>query len=283
MQSIVAAFDLSPIARRVAQRGRYLAELHGARLTLVHVGEVPDVPLPDDLAERLHLHRHSRAEELLTTLTASGRCEVDVKVIRGAVAVELGRLSRKADLLLTGTSSLEPQRVGPRTTRLARKAHSPVLAVRRQPRRHYRRVLAAVDLSEASRTAVDLAFAIAPEAEVTAVAALPSNAEILLAEAGVAAERLAQVRKQRMAALEESLGKFAAEYEGRLDLHVVDGPPPDAIGELARRASADLVTVGSRGAAGSTMVLLGSVAEAVMETVPCDVAVARVPGPFRRP
>ncbi len=283
MQSIVAAFDLSPIARRVAQRGRYLAELHGARLTLVHVGEVPDVRLPDDLAERLHLHRHSRAEELLTTLTASGQCEIDLRVIRGAVAVELGRLSRKADLLLTGTSSLDTQRVGPRTKRLARKAHSPVLAVRRQPRRDYRRVLAAVDLSEASRTAVDLAFAIAPDAEVTAVAALPSNAEILLAEAGVPADRLAAVRKRRTAALEESLAKFAAEYEGRLDLQVVDGPPPDAIGELARRASADLVTVGSRGAAGSAMVLLGSVAEAVMETVPCDVAVARVPGPFRRP
>ncbi len=283
MQSIVAAFDLSPIARRVVQRARLLAETHGARLTLVHVGEMPDVALPDDLAERLHLHRHSKAEDLLTTLAASGGGEVELKVVRGAVAVELGRLSRKADLLVTGTSSVDTQRVGPRTTRLARKAHSPVLAVRRQPRRDYRRVVAAVDLSEASRAALDLALSIAPQAEVIVAAVLPTNAEILLAESGVAPERLAEVRHGRMAIMEESLAKFTADYGDRVKMRVMHGPPPSAIGELVRRTSADLVTVGSRGAAGSNMVLLGSVAQAVMEIVPCDVAVARVPGPFRRP
>ena len=283
LKSIVAGFDLSPIARRVAQRGRLLAEQHHAELMLVHVGEMPDVPVPDDLVERLHLHRHSRAEQLLATIASQSHCRVDVKVTRGAVAVELGKLSRTADLLVTGTSSLDNQRVGPRTTRLARKARSPVLAVRRQPRREYRKVLAAVDLSEASRASVDLALELAGDAQVIAVVALPSNAEILLAEAGVGAERLNGVRKQRTAELEESLAKFVAEWGDRVDMAIVQGPPPDAIGEMARRISADLVTVGSRGAGGSSMVLLGSVAEAVMEAVPCDVGVARVPGPFRRP
>jgi len=283
LQSIVAAFDLSPIARRVALRARLIAEAHDAHLTLVHVGELPDVALPPELAERLHLHRHSKAEALLTTVTALSSCEVDVKVLSGAIAVELGKLSRKADLLVTGTSSLNTERVGPRTTRLARKAHSPVLAVRRQPRRSYRRVLAAVDLSAASHRAIDLARAIAPGAEVIAVAALPSNAETLLAESGVAADCLAKLRAQRTADLGESLAKFVADWGDQVETRVVQGPPPDAISELARRVSADLVTVASRGAAGSSMVLLGSVAEAVMQAVPSDVAVARVPGPFRRP
>jgi universal stress protein E len=283
LQSIVAAFDLSPIARRVAQRARLIAEAHDAHLTLVHVAEDPDVPLPDDLQERLRLHRHSKAENLLTTITAASSCEVDVKVVRGSIGVELGKMSRKADLLITGTSSVATERVGPRTTRLSRKAHCPVLAVRRQPRQGYRRVVAAVDLSEASRHAVELALEIAPDAVVTAVVALPENAELLLAEAGVGADQLTQVRNKRTAHLEEGLAKFAAEWGDRVGTKVVQGPPPTAIGEYARRRSADLVTVASRGAGGSSMVLLGSVAEAVMEAVPCDVAVARVPGPFRRP
>jgi nucleotide-binding universal stress UspA family protein len=283
LQSIVAAFDLSPIARRVVQRARLIAGEHDGHLSLVHVAEDPDFPLPDDLAERLYLYRHSRAEELLATMNARGDCAVDVKVLRGAIAPELAKLTRKADLLVTGTSSVDTQRVGPRTTRLARKVHSPLLAVRRQPRGPYRRVVAAVDLSDASRAAVDLALNISGNAEVIALAVLPANAEILLAESGIEQERLAAVRTRRMADLEEATAKFAAEWGDRVTTAVEYGPPPDAIGEFARRAKADLVTVGSRGAAQSPMVLLGSVAEAVMESVPCDVAVARVPGRFRRP
>lgn len=283
MQSIVAAFDLSPMARRVAQRARLIAEAHDAHLTLVHVAEDPDVTLPDDLQERLRLHRHSKAEGLLTTMTAAASCEVDVKVIRGSIGVELGKLSRKADLLVTGTSSVATERVGPRTTRVSRKAHCPVLAVRRQPRRGYRRILAAVDLSDASRQAVDLALEIAPDSKITAVVALPENAEMLLAEAGVGVDELTSLRNERTTHLEEGIAKFVTEWGDRIDTRVVQGPPPTAIGELARRQSADLVTVASRGAGGSSMVLLGSVAEAVMQAVPCDVAVARVPGPFRRP
>ena len=283
MQSIVAAFDLSPIARRVVQRALLIAGEHNADLGLVHVAEDPDFALPEDLAERLYLHRHSRAEDLLTTMNARGDCSVDLKVVRGAIAPEISKLSRKADLLVTGTSSVDTGRVGPRTTRLARKVHSPLLAVRRQPRGPYRRIVAAVDLSDASKHAVELALQMSGTAEVIALAALPSNAEILLAESGIGEERLALVRSQRMADLEEATAKFGAEWGDRVSTAVVHGPPPHAIGEFARRAKADLVTVGSRGAAQSSMVLLGSVAEAVMESVACDVAVARVPGPFRRP
>jgi nucleotide-binding universal stress UspA family protein len=64
---------------------------------------------------------------------------------------------------------------------------------------------------------------------------------------------------------------------------VLDGPPAETVAEFARRRNADLVVVASRGAGNSNMVLLGSIAEATMSTVPCDVAVARVPGRFRRP
>ena len=283
MDSVLAAFDLSFMSRRVADRAREIAEAHGADLSLVHVGEIPDVELPDDLLERIRLYRHSKAEDLLAWINSRATCDVTLKVFRGNVAVELAKMSKKADLLVTGTSSVDAVRVGPRTTRLARKAHSPFLAVRRQSRSPYRRVVAAVDLSENSREAVDLAIQLAPTADVTAVIALPTHAEMLLSDAGVDATRLDKLRHKRMASLQEHLEKFVIEWGERVAISVVDGPPAEAVSEFARRRNADLVVASNRGAGGSSMVLMGSVAEALLETAPSNVAIARTPGSFRRP
>ena len=64
---------------------------------------------------------------------------------------------------------------------------------------------------------------------------------------------------------------------------VVDGPPATAIDEVVRRRGVDLVVVTNRGAGATKMVLLGTVADGVLEAMPSDVMVVRVPGDFRRP
>lgn len=284
MKHILAAVDLSPMSRRVADRARLLAEEHGAKLRLVHVWEQPDIPLPEDMLERLYLHRQSQAEDLLTWINTRARCPVELDVRSGNVGMDLTRMSHRADLLVTGTSSIDQTRVGPLTTRLARKAHSSVLSVRRRLETPYRRAIAAVDLSDSSSKAVELALDLATDAEtVTAVVSLPSQDEMILSEAGVVPEQLDLVRRKRLSILENRLEKFVAGWGGIVRTRVLDGPPAETVAEFARRRNADLVVLSSRGAADSNMVLLGSVAEATMWTVPCDVAIARVPGKFRRP
>ena len=79
-----------------------------------------------------------------------------------------------------------------------------------------------------------------------------------------------------------ALDEFAATWNSARTL-IVEGPPSQAIEEAARRRGADLVTVSSRGAGASSMVLLGGTAEEIMSASPCDVAVARTEGTFRRP
>jgi len=64
---------------------------------------------------------------------------------------------------------------------------------------------------------------------------------------------------------------------------VIDGAPQTAIDEVVRRRGVDLVVVANRGAGATKMILLGTVADGVLEAMPCDVMVARVPGEFRRP
>ncbi len=284
MKRVLAAVDLGPLSRRVADRARLLAEDHGAELRLVHVWEPPEVQLPEEMLERVYLYHQSQAEDLLTWINARARCPVELDIRTGNMAYDLTRMSHGADLVVTGTSSVDQTRIGPRTTRLARKVHSSVLSVRRRLCTPYRRALAAVDLSDASASAVDLALTLTNEAEpVTAVASLPSHDEMILSDAGVQPEQLDGVRRQRLSMLEERLEKFVAGWGGLVTSRVLDGPPAETVAEFARRRNADLVVVASRGAGNSNMVLLGSIAEATMSTVPCDVAVARVPGRFRRP
>jgi nucleotide-binding universal stress UspA family protein len=284
VKTVVAAFDLSPVGRRVVDRARLIAEEHGSRLTIVHVTEAVDACfLYEDQVTRLVEYHRQQAQAVAEWLR--GRSEVPVELLNptGSVVREVMRAARDADLIVSGNSSVDIEQVGPVTRRMARKAPGSLLTVRRQARGPYRRVVAAVDLSEASRAAVDLALLVAPDAEITLVYVLPSRFDAMLAEAGVPEEHLAAFRGSRIDEAANALEKFAAPWGERVEPSAMFGPPPQAISEMVRRRSADLVTVASRGRDADSMVLLGSVASEVIRLAPCDVAVARVPSVFRRP
>ena len=53
--------------------------------------------------------------------------------------------------------------------------------------------------------------------------------------------------------------------------HLVEGPPAEAIREVAEQTSADLIVIGTRGHTGLKHVLLGSVAERTLRHAPCAV------------
>lgn len=283
MRNVVAAVDLTPVGRRVADRARLVAEEHGASLTLVHVfdpteGEMFD---PDEVA-LVRERTYAKAHELADWVRSRSDLAVNLAIPDGNPAAHIARLAKSADLIVAGTSSLDAGKVGPVTRRLARKARTGVLAVRRQPRRPYARVMASVDLSDTSHGAITLAQELAPDAEVLATYALVSRFDQMLIEAGrspAEVERMTATRMERAAA---ALATFVSGYPNVTPM-VVSGPPSTALSETARRRSVDLVTVASRGGGASAMVLLGTVAEEVLESAHCDVAIANVAAPFRRP
>ncbi len=281
---ILAAFDLSPMGRRVVERARLIAEQQDAHLHLVHVLEpLHGAFLADDEAEFVADHRHSAAAGVADWIAGRTRVPVEFDVVRGAPSSRLAHLARSAEIVVTGTSSIDAARCGPLTRRLARKARVPLLAVRRQPRIPYRRAFAAVDLSDASVQALELAEKLAPAAELTAVLALPPHPDVLAGQTRLFEEEAEPRRNRRLRQAQEALEEFAAHAGVGARTLVVEGPPASAVGEAARRRGADLVTVSSRGAGATSMVLLGGTAEEIMESVHCDVAVARVEGTFRRP
>lgn len=283
---VLAAIDVTHQARRVAERARIVVDSLGGDLCLLHVVEVaPEALLSEGVVDLIRRHQLEVAGGTAEWVRSRTNRAVQLTTAKGSPAWEIVRAGKNADLVVVGSSSVDSGRVGPVSRRVAEMSQGDVLVVKRQPRVPYRRVVAAVDLSEVSRRALDLAVRIAPEAEVTLVFALPTRFDLVMASAGMFPEEIDLDRKRRLEDARRRLEEFASGWadRGNIRLVVGDGPPLEVIGETIRRRSADLVVVGSRGAGSTRMVLVGTVAEGLLQAAPCDVAVARVSGGFRRP
>jgi nucleotide-binding universal stress UspA family protein len=231
------------------------------------------------------MREHQKQEARRIADWVAQRTSVDVKldVVKGSPAWELASRGKKVDLVALGSSTVDAFSGGPVTLRVARMALSDVLIVRRQPRVPYRRILAAVDFSEASRLAVTRAVEMFPEADVTVMYSLPARFDPILSDAGLFNEEVEASRGTRSEAAKDRMLEFTQSWNGDVRTMVTDGPPAENIDEAVRRRGADLVVVGSRGASATRMVLLGTVPEALVGHAPCDVLIARSPSTFRRP
>lgn len=282
--AVVAGIDLSPMSRRVADRARLMAEASGVPLHLIHVLEPLDEAMIDGgLASLMRSHQREGAEKLAAWTRERSSVPVEMEVVNGSPSWTLVQRAKRAPLAVVGSSSIDSFSVGPVARRIARKSQTDTLVVRRQPRVQYQRVIAAVDFSEQSRVAVEHALTRFPDAELTVLYSLPTRFDPILSEAGLFEEEVTASREHRLARATERMEEFVSEWDASLKTLVVDGPPISTIEETLRRRSADLVVVASRGATSTRMVLLGTVAEGLVEGAPCDVLVARVPSQFRRP
>jgi nucleotide-binding universal stress UspA family protein len=283
-QALVAGIDITSMGRRVADRARIVAEQADVALQLVHVLEpVGEAMIDPGLARIMRDHQGFEAEKVADWIRERTTVDVDLDVVKGSPAWELASRAKKAGMVVVGSSSVDAFSAGPTALRVARMANCDTLVVRRQPRVPYRQIIAAVDFSEASRAAVERAIALFPDAEITVLYSLPSRFDPILAEAGLFKEEMEASRGTRLEAAKDRMLEFTQPWNSQIRTMVTDGPPAETIDESVRRRSADLVVVGSRGASATRMVLLGTVAEGLVEQAPCDVLIARSPATFRRP
>lgn len=284
MPGVIAGVDLTAMGRRVAERARIIAEGSQIPLVLVHVLEpVGEAMIESGLAKLMRDHQTAHAEKLAAWCRERSGVDVDLEVVKGSPSWELVARSKSAEVVVVGSSTVDAFNIGPVARRVAEMANADVLVTRRQPRNAYRRIVAAVDFSEASRAAVERSLGLFPDSEVTVLYSLPSRFDPILADAGLFAEELEASRERRMGKAREIMGEFASDWDGRLSTLVVDGPPAETIDEVVRRQNADLVVAANRGASATRMVLLGTVAEGLISHSPCDVMVARSRSAFRRP
>lgn len=208
--------------------------------------------------------------------------DVAVAVPWGPPAAALVRLSENAARVVVGAPAhgrLERILLGSVALPVVAHAHCPVAVVPSDTvAATPLRVLVAVDGSEPSSRAVELAFSVAEAAGASVTCVLGWNVEVQ--DGIVVTER----SSSRWAAVEErytALGHrvvdpvAAGHPEVPVEIVVRHGSPARAVVEVAVEQDVDLVVLGRRGAGGFRGLLMGSVSRRVIERARRVVLVAR--------
>lgn len=275
MNSALIATDFSTEAGHAARRASAIARETGMGGELVHV-------LPDSLPPELHVLAATRAQEALAAVAED--CHADgasfgMRLLSGNVGDELAAAARGHDLAIAGARGedllLYAFALGRTSVRLVQECERPVLVVKRAVASPYRRVVAAVDFSPASRAAVSLAARLAPGAHFELAHAYEVMFESTLRRAGTDEAAIEGYRVEANAKALAAMAAFAAALPippQRLSTFVLRGYPPRVVLDRAEGA-ADLVVLGKRSAGPVERFLLGSVALQVLELAPCDVLI----------
>ncbi|WNN38428.1 universal stress protein [Pseudomonas inefficax] len=140
----------------------------------------------------------------------------------------------------------------------------------------YEHLLVAVDLTEECDPVIKRAMALAA----------PSNAKVSLvhivepmamAFGGDVPMDLSQLQQQQFDQAKERMDRLFNKYPDihRGDSHLTYGQPRQEIHQLAKDQKCDLIVVGSHGRHGLAL-LLGSTANDVLHSAPCDVLAVRL-------
>lgn len=277
-QSILLATDLTPAGDRAFDRAVQLARAWGAHLTICHVIEASSQH-PWGIERRV-----KNAEVEIDRLLGSRPHGVELSrhTLIGDPA-ERAVAHAKAvgsDLVVTGPAQgkrLGERLLGSTAARIVRHATQPVLAVRRRPEGPYAATVAAVDLSPPSRAAVLCSRSFFPEARLTLVHAYQVSPDWSGRNADRPIDEVEAEAKARVAhAAAQDLDDLAASIQGaggQVEKVLIQGAPDAVLGEYVDRHWPDLVVAGTHGRTGPRQETIGSVAEQLLDTLPCDVLV----------
>jgi nucleotide-binding universal stress UspA family protein len=284
--NVLVATDFSAAATRAVERAARLPAAPGSALTVLHV-----LPAGCGAVERADAQRAlARAVSVATDVAARvERSKFDVvsRLVEGTPFVEIIRSARhgRNELVVVGRHGQRRFRdlvLGSTAERVIRKGDTSILVVASFPSAPYERPLVAVDLSETSRRAIELAWRIvAPHVkELEVVHAFEILSESEIRRAGYAEKDVTEYHVSAWGQARAGVEVFLAEGRGATPARIVlgEGDARSVILDVVARHAPDLLALGTHGRAGLAHVFLGSVAEAAIRSASCDVLVARAVG-----
>ena len=142
------------------------------------------------------------------------------------------------------------------------------------------KILIGVDDSACSMAALEFVKRMTwpPGTEVIVVSAVRQAVAMYTEVYVPAAEQIDRVMEEQRKSHEELVSRAELQLRDRgfsTSARVLLGDPREAILDMAKRESADLIVVGSHGRSGLTKLVMGSVASHVVTHAPCDVLVVR--------
>lgn len=277
---ILCATDLLPKSDSAVARAGMLSDQLGADLTLLHI------VVPGESQQTLEQTLQSAAGEMqLRVRPPRWRAQraPNVAVHAGSAASIIldTAATSVARLLVLGPHRKRPLRDALEGT-IAEKAlaarNCPVLVVRSEASAPYRRVLLALDASDASASAVRAAesLVLTSEMDATVVHALKPPHEGMLYSADVglkAGARYATNWKHEANRTLRELLSYESDNASRYDIHIEQEPAAPGILQAVEHLSPDLLVMGTRGGGRLRRALVGSVANRVLHETGCDVLI----------
>ena len=296
---ILCPVDFSESSAHAIEQAAAVAGWYKAQLTALYVYPplfmpVPGLPAP---ADRVSASERQRVRDRAITFVQPARagvidCEVVVDVGQPAALILERATSLPADLIVMGThgaSGFEHLLLGSVTEKVLRKATCPVLTV--PPRAHatsqfpFKRVLCAVDFSEWSSAALELASSLAQESG----AALdllhviewpwdepppPVFAELPPEQAAA----LTEFRRYLVKCATDRLESLASDGMRRrcvVTVRIAHGKPHVEILRIAADDGVDLIVLGVHGRSPIDLTLFGSTTNQVVRRATCPVLTLR--------
>ena len=258
---ILAVTDFSAHGAHALDRAALLGAEHGAALTLAYLGGPSEAP-PADAASRLEQHARQLAQLHGIKVRAAGRLARHVKELLPEVSA--------TDLVVWGTARVHSLRsflLGQPVDELLRSARRPVLLVRRRAEHPYRRLLVAVDFSEASPSLVDMGFAVSQTAPVELFHAIDTINERKLRQAEVSERDIKIYRAQCLRHAQDRMVGFTDSYDARRNrVQSAFGRGDPSLQALVQqqRSGSDLIVVGKHPASAFSDLMFESVSARIV-------------------
>jgi len=283
VKNILVAVDFSSSSACALVEAARLAARTGATLRAIHVIDAALIaeferrlePLQEDVQGGFVEDAKARWAKFTGDHPARG-IQLEVVVDNRLTAILRRVRESSIDLLVMGTHGESGPDVGtgPLALACAREAPTGVLLVRPPHMGRFERVLACVDFSESSGQALAEAADIASR----------DNAKLLVLHVfqspwndlnytPPALEPFADFTARYRRSIEQRLADFCDKYGvAKAERHVLDhGSPGIAAATFARNAKAELIVLGTRGAADARVIPIGSTSERILQEAPCSV------------
>lgn len=287
---IVIATDMSPFANRAESRAAMLAhDLGSESLHLLHVIDNVALealrhldPTPLETEQRLMESSRKQLAEIEHGLSEKYGIQVTTTTLNvGRAYTEIVHYAELLDASLVvlgahGGGFVRDLFVGSTVDKVLRKLTQPLLIVKREPQVPYRKILIAVDFSEASWRATKFAMNIASHVHITVLHAFEVPFHAKLHSAGVDYKLIQFYEAEVQVQKKMEMHRFVSELETpnvSLTGITEQGAAIEVIRKKMETLEPDLVVIGKYGQAEREEMLLGSVIKYMIQAADCDVLV----------
>jgi nucleotide-binding universal stress UspA family protein len=290
-ETILFAADFSDSSQRAFELACSLADEKGTKLVVLHVLEpnwVPEEPVYFG-QQSMQFYNLAAGETRCDALRRKlcefypPSCALDVtyEVREGDVPAEILETARKmrSNLIVMGTHGRTGLRwllAGSVATAVLRRAHCPVLALRytEQPAAtgEVRVIVHPTDFSKASEAALKVARSLARDigARLVVLHVIPLP---VYASGTMAAELDPQVYREALEDVRKRLDGSDLKYP--VESQLCRGDATDEIARSTEELGSALIVMGTHGRTGLGRLLMGNVAESVLNTANCPVLVVK--------